>query len=159
MIPQKGQHRSYFFNFQPDFMKSKMRFIKLLYILILLSAYLPVAAKTINETRQVTGKITDKATSLPIPGVTITIPDLKIGTSTDENGIYVLKQLPKGKYLIQVSMIGYASVTKLVDLGNTYSVDFKLSASNYELSDVIVTSLGNTTTRQQATIPITVSDT
>ena len=53
-------------------------------------------------------------------------------------------------------MIGYASVTKVVDLGNTYSVDFKLSASNYELSDVIVTSLVNTTTRQRATIPITV---
>ena len=44
----------------------------------------------------------------------------------------------------------------MVDLGNTYSVDFKLSASNYELSDVVVTALGNTTTRKRATIPITV---
>ena len=52
--------------------------------------------------------------------------------------------------------MGYASVTKIIDLNNTYSVDFKLSASNYELADVIVTALGNTTTRQHATIPITV---
>jgi len=133
-----------------------MRFIKLLYILVLLSVSAPVSARTKTGTRQITGKITDKTTGLPIVGATVSIPDLKIGTSTDEDGIYALKQLPKGEYLMQVTMIGYASVTKVVDLGNTYSVDFKLSASNYELSDVIVTSLGNTTTRRQATIPITV---
>jgi len=137
-------------------MKTKMQFVKLLYILILLSVCIPVAAKTLTGNGRVTGKITDKTTGLPIAGVTITIPDLKVGTSTDNNGIYVLKQLPKGKYMIQVSMIGYASVTTVVDLGNTYSVDFKLSASNYELSDVVVTALVNTTTRKGATIPITV---
>jgi len=105
---------------------------------------------------KITGKITDKTTGQPIPGVTITIPDLKIATSTDANGTFTLKQLPKGEYLIQVSAIAYASITKVVELGKTYSVDFKLSSSNYELSDVIVTALGNTTTRRRATIPITV---
>jgi iron complex outermembrane receptor protein len=156
MLTQKRRACLYFFDFLPYFMKPKTGFTKLLYILILLSVCLPVTAKTITGTMQVTGKITDKATGLPIPGVTITIPDLKVGTSTDTNGLYVLKQLPKGEYLIQVSAIGYASVTKVVDLGNTYSVDFKLSASNYELSDVVVTALGNTTTRKRATIPITI---
>jgi iron complex outermembrane recepter protein len=102
------------------------------------------------------GKVTDKVTNQPVRSATITIPDLKIATSTDANGTYLLKRLPKGEYLIQVSAIGYASETKLVELGNTYSVDFKLSTSNYELSDVVVTALGNTTTRKRATIPITV---
>jgi len=139
-----------------DFMKTKMRFIKLFYILILLLCYLPVAAKTVTETRQITGKITDKITGLPIAGATVSIPDLKIGTSTDANGIYILKQLARGEYLLQVTMIGYGSVTRLVDLANTYSVDFKLSASNYELADVVVTALVNTTTKQRATIPIAV---
>ncbi|OKS84603.1 hypothetical protein RG47T_0035 [Mucilaginibacter polytrichastri] len=112
--------------------------------------------KTINGNGKITGKITDKSTTRPIPGVTITVPDLKVSTSTDENGQYLLKGLPNGQYLIQVSMVGYASETKVVDLGNTYAVDFKLSASNYELSDVVVTALGNTTTRKRATIPIIV---
>ncbi len=137
-------------------MKIKLSFIKLLYILLLLSSGAPVLAKTPTGTAMVTGRITEKATGLPIAGVTVAIPDLKVATSTDANGIYFLKQLPAGEYLIQVTAIGYASVTKIVDLGNTYSVDFKLSASNYELSDVVVTALGNTTTKQRATIPITV---
>lgn len=137
-------------------MKTKTSFVKLLYILLLLFTCHTLLADPATAVHHISGKITDKATGLPIAGVTITIPDLKIGTSTDENGMYVLKHLPKGEYLVQVSMTGYASITKVVDLGNTYSVDFKLSASNYELADIIVTALGNTTTRKHATIPITV---
>jgi len=137
-------------------MKILIRPTGLIYILLLLSVRLPVLASPATGTNIISGKITDKATGLPVAGATISIPDLKIGTSTNESGLYLLKQLPKGEYLIQVSAIGYASVTKVIDLGNTYSVDFKLSASNYELSDVVVTALGNTTTRRRATIPITV---
>ncbi|WP_461461362.1 TonB-dependent receptor [Mucilaginibacter sp.] len=113
-------------------------------------------AKTTTGIGSITGNIIDKTSGLPIYGATISIPDLKVGTSTDEKGSYLLKQLPEGEYLMQVSAIGYASVTKVVNLSNTYSVDFKLSASNYELSDVVVTALGNTTTKKRAPIPISV---
>ena len=133
-----------------------LQFIKTLYILLFLCFTVFAKANTLTNNGNITGKITDKITGFPISGVTISIPDLQIGTSTDDNGIYELKQLPQGRYLIQVSVIGYASVTKMVDLGNTYSVDFKLSTSNYELSDVIVTALGNTTTKKHAPIPISV---
>ncbi|TWI94812.1 iron complex outermembrane receptor protein [Mucilaginibacter frigoritolerans] len=137
-------------------MKTQLRFFSALFIILIISAGQTAFGKTTIRDGKITGKVTDKVTGQPIPGVTITIPDLKIATSTDTNGIYVLKRLPKGEYLIQVSAMGYASETKIVDLGNTYSVDFKLSASNYELSDVVVTALGNTTTRKRATIPITI---
>jgi iron complex outermembrane receptor protein len=137
-------------------MENKLRFFKLLYVLIFITVGSSVLAKTPEEKSRITGKITDKTTGKPVAGATISIPDLKLATSTDNDGVYVLKQLPRGQYLMQVTAVGYASVTKVVDLGNTYSVDFKLSASNYELADVIVTALVNTTTRQHATIPITV---
>ncbi len=151
-----GSGVSSFANFLFLFMKTYQAFKRMLSLLLLLIIYFPLQAKTADGTREVTGKITDKATGLPLAGVSITIPDLKAGTSTDEKGVYFLRHLPKGEYLIQVSMIGYASITRIIDLGNTYSVDFRLSASNFELSDVIVTSFGNTTTRQRASIPITV---
>ena len=137
-------------------MKTQLIFFILFYTFLIFSACKISSAKTITGDGNITGKITDKVTGQPLPGVTITIPDLKIGTSTDANGQYLLKGLPKGDYLIQVSAIGYASETKVIDLGNIYSVDFKLSASNYELSDVVVTALGNTTTKRRAPIPITV---
>jgi len=137
-------------------MKFKLRFIKAFYILLFLCVSIFAKAKTVTGIGSITGNITDKTTGLPIHGATIFIPDLNIGTSTDEKGNYLLKQLPEGEYLMQVSAIGYGSVTKVVNLRNTYSVDFKLSASNYELSDVVVTALGNTTTKKRAPIPISV---
>lgn len=136
-------------------MKTQLRNFYL-FILSMIFAGQLAFGKTIPSDGRITGNVTDKTTGKPVPGVTITIPDLKIATSTDANGVYLLKGLPNGEYLIQVSAIGYASETKVVDLGNTYSVDFKLSTSNYELSDVVVTALGNTTTSKRATIPITV---
>jgi iron complex outermembrane receptor protein len=123
---------------------------------LLFTIALIFAAELTEAQNMFKGKVTDKITGQAVPGVTITIPDLKIATSTAANGAYLLQRLPKGEYLVQVSAIGYASETKVVDLGDTYSVDFKLSASNYELSDVVVTALGNTTTRKRATIPITI---
>jgi len=139
---------------QSIFMKHKTRFIKLFYIILFLSVNTAVAANVKLDMRRISGRITDKATGLPIGGATVAIPDLKTATSTDANGVYLLKQLPRGEYLVQVTAIGYASVTKVIDLGHTYSVDFKLSASSYELADVIVTALGNTTTKQRTPIPI-----
>ncbi len=134
----------------------ELSLVKFSCMLIILFMVETTSANVLTGDGSITGKITDIATGQPLAGITISIPDLKISTSTNANGFYTLKQLPKGKYLMQVSAIGYASVTKIVDLGNTYSVDFKLSASNYELSDVVVTALGNTTTWKRATIPVTV---
>lgn len=137
-------------------MNTLLRLFTFLFFTMVISVGQTAFGKKIVGDGIITGKITDKNTGNPIAGVTITIPDLKIATSTDANGNYLLKRLPKGEYLIQVSALGYAGETKVINLGNTYSVDFKLSVSNYELSDVVITALGNTTTRKRATIPVTV---
>lgn len=102
------------------------------------------------------GRIINKANGLPISRATISIPDLNIGAITDSNGRYILKQLPGGTYLIQVTAVGYASLTQSIDLSKTISLDFQLSVSNYELADVVVTSLRNTTSKLRTPIPVTV---
>lgn len=137
-------------------MKTRLRFLKLLYILILLSVVKPVAATNITDNGKITGIVTDKATGQPIAGASISIPDLRIGAIADQGGKYVLKQLPRGHYLIQVKAIGYAAFSQSVNLSETDSLNFKLTASNYELADVVVTALGNTTTKQRSPIPIAV---
>jgi iron complex outermembrane receptor protein len=104
---------------------------------------------------KITGRITDKVTGLPIDGAAISIPDLKITASTDSYGRYILTRLPKGSYLIEAKAMGYAGMTRGVNLSETFSLDFKLIPSNYELADVIVTAPGNTTTKQRTPIPIT----
>ncbi|HVS93478.1 MAG TPA: TonB-dependent receptor [Mucilaginibacter sp.] len=136
-------------------METKRSSFSLFFIIFLLLICGTVKAAPPFDGR-ITGKITDKTTGQPIAGATITIPELNVGTSTNDGGAYELKNLPSGKYLVQVTAIGYASVSETIDLGATLTVDFKLPASNYELADVVITALGSTTTRQRATVPITV---
>ena len=80
--------------------KNKLSFLTLLSLLLMLFAAETAAAKSNARDGIITGKITDKKTGLPVPGVTISIPDLKISTSTGNNGLYQLNQLPNGEYLV-----------------------------------------------------------
>lgn len=61
------------------------------------------------------GRITDSASKEPIATAQITALNTDYGTISDENGYYYLA-LPKGKYEIQVQMVGYRSDTLVVEL-------------------------------------------
>lgn len=137
-------------------MRFKLKSVAAVLILTILFFSSSVNASAILLNGKISGKITDEKTGRPVSGATVAIPDLKTGTSTDANGIYTLKNLPRGKYLIEVSALGYANVIDEIDLGKTETADFKLATSSYELANVVVTALGNTTTRQRTPVPVTV---
>ena len=110
-------------------------FTKLFCLLTLLSLSGSVFARTIPGKGQMTGNITNKATGQPITGATIYIPDLKITAIADKDGRYVLRQLPRSSYLIQVTAIGFAGLTEIVDFATTRKLDFQLAPSWNMLAD------------------------
>ncbi len=89
------------------------------------------------------GKITDSRTGETLPGVTIYIPDLKTGTLSNVDGTYKIENLPEAKVLIQVSYIGYKSITANIDLSTATTHDFELAESATELHEVVVTGMSN----------------
>jgi len=101
-----------------------------------------------------TGTITDKADGKPIPGATISIPDLRIGTVTDANGKYTIGQLPKGIYLLQVSFVGYATFNQRVDLTKTTKLDVILQASSIEAAEVVITGVSKATEIKRDPVPM-----
>jgi iron complex outermembrane receptor protein len=109
-----------------------------------------------NVTGTITGNITNQATGKPVAGASISIPDLKINTMADANGHYILNKLPRGSYLFQVTAVGFAGLTEVVDLSNPGELDFRLAPSWNMLADAVVTSLGNTTSKLRTPIPVTV---
>jgi hypothetical protein len=62
------------------------------------------------------GKITDAKTNKPIPGVSIYFADLKLGTSTDASGDFKFRNIPEGKHLVEISHIGYSTITDNIDI-------------------------------------------
>lgn len=55
------------------------------------------------------GKIVDNYTN-PLIGANVYLPELNKGSSSDENGLFELKDLPKGLIKLQVSYIGYQGI-------------------------------------------------
>ncbi|MBX9851579.1 MAG: TonB-dependent receptor [Cytophagaceae bacterium] len=52
------------------------------------------------QTGTIKGKVTDKKTSESLFGVTVSIPDTEFWILTDDSGVYVLENIPLGKYKI-----------------------------------------------------------
>ena len=107
-----------------------------------------------GPTTTFSGTVTDKGTGEPLIGVSIFVPDLKDGTSTNSQGKFTLTRLPKGSYLIQVSYIGYATITQKIDFFKTKSLNFQMSASSIETGEVVVTGVGRATELKRSPIPI-----
>lgn len=86
------------------------------------------------------GKIIDAQTKQPLPGASITIQDLKISATADLNGNFKFNRIPdNGKFLVQVSFLGYKYLNKTINFSTTQSFVFELEESKIEASEVIVT--------------------
>jgi iron complex outermembrane receptor protein len=89
---------------------------------------------------EITGKITDAETNSGLPGATVAIPDLRKSAITDENGEFKLKNLPsRGKFLVQISYVGYQAITRVVDFASSEPLNFVLRQSVIEGREVVIT--------------------
>src|SRR5688572_7943052 len=101
-----------------------------------------------------TGEVTDENSGRPLPGVSVYIPDLKTGTTTDSNGMYIIENLPTTFVTVHVSLTGYKLIAVIVDLKTTTRLDFKMNESINELHEVVVTGLSGTAENNRTPTPI-----
>jgi iron complex outermembrane receptor protein len=130
----------------------------LLFLVVLLSAITFNVASASAQT-EFRGKITDAQTQAPLPGAAISIPDLRSSAITDENGEFIIKNIPaRGRFLVQVKYIGYKTITQSVDLANADALSFALQASVIEGREVVITgSASSSDNRKNSTSVSTVS--
>jgi outer membrane receptor for ferrienterochelin and colicins len=131
-------------------MKKIYMAMMLLGILNLLSAPTAVPAGL----GKIEGRVIDRETGEPLPGVSIIIKKTTLGTSTGEDGRYVLNQIPSGRSKVVATVMGYESIVREVEvsMGETYKLDFELEASPIELGGVVVT--GTRTPRHVKDVPL-----
>jgi len=82
-----------------------------------------------QTTGQIRGVVHDDATGDPLPGVNVLVLRTEMGAATDEQGRYIINNVPVGTYDVQARMIGYAQLTKtgvLVTIDQISTVDFDL---------------------------------
>lgn len=88
------------------------------------------------QTREISGVVIDKTDGTPVPGVNIVAKGTSVGTSTDNNGKFVL-QVPNSSNFLIASFVGYLS--QEVDISGLTNVSISLESSANELEEVVVT--------------------
>lgn len=94
-----------------------------------------------GTTGKISGRIIDKDTGDQLPMVNVMLEGTTIGATTDLDGYYTILQVPPGKYVLKVSMMGY-KITRvtdvLVSVDLTTTVNFKLEPTVLDLGEEIV---------------------
>ena len=139
------------------------------YLLVLVSlccALLPALAEhpeypeLKKSDANIIGHVLDKKTSEHLPYITIALKGTTIGTVTDATGHYFLKNLPEGNFMMEVSSVGYKTVTRSVTLkkGKTLEENFELEEDAIALDGVVVSANRSETTRRLAPTLVNVVD-
>jgi iron complex outermembrane receptor protein len=137
-------------------MKITRRLFATICITFLLAPVFAVAKTPVNiaGNQTLSGTVTDKADTSSLPGVTVSIPDLRIGTATDIKGKYILNHIPKGSYLVSFSYVGYKTFTVMVDFSKTSKLNVQMAVSSIETGEVVITGVTRATEIKRDPVPM-----
>jgi len=111
------------------------------HILALLLTLMVVCAATLRaQPYCVSGRVIDAKTREPMAFATVVHQTTQQGTVVGENGRFMLRNLPKGKAIIEVRLFGYVPQLLTFTLTKDTSIVVKLVEQNLRLDEVTVTS-------------------
>ncbi|HYE54468.1 MAG TPA: TonB-dependent receptor, partial [Chitinophagaceae bacterium] len=114
-----------------------------------------MAATVFAQRNSFSGQVTDTATGKPLAGATVYFSDLKIGVATNADGSFTFNNVPAGRHLVEVSFVGYGSISTYLDVRGSVTRNFSLGAEVVERNAVVVTGLSAATQARRAATPIT----
>ena len=109
-------------------------------VFLILLTQLPALLYSQNPKVQITGTVLDSETLKPLQGANVVLFGTTIGSTTDENGNYILKNVPLGTLTISVSFIGFKTQQNEIWFNqNKSNLNFKLEPTILRGKEVIVT--------------------
>ncbi len=112
-----------------------MKFIN--YILLFFLMYFP----TLNAQKSYTlsGTIKEKSSNETLIGVNVIIPALNKGVNTNTYGYYTMS-LKEGTYLIDISYLGYKTITQTITLNKDTKLNFSLEEESELIDEIVIKS-------------------
>jgi hypothetical protein len=96
-----------------------------------------------QNTGTVKGKVIDMQTRGQMPFVNVIVVGTEVGSISDENGAFIIKNVPLGYVKVQASYLGYLTALSedyLVTNEKTPFINFELIQDNEQLDEVVVQS-------------------
>ena len=104
----------------------------------------------------ISGKITDAKTGEPLAGASIHFPDLRFGRVSNDSGTYKIQNIPQGKYLLEISHLGYTSIIETIEFTADVQKDFLLNPSFIENQTVTVMGVSSASSAKRTPIPVNI---
>ena len=98
------------------------------------------------------GHVIDKKSGEHLPYVFVLLKGTTIGVSTENTGHYMIRNIPEGNFVVEVSAIGYKTQSYELNVrkGRSYEVNFTLEEDYVQLDGVIVSATRSETTRRMS---------
>ena len=128
----------------------------ILFILSFLFINLTAFSKIASIKSSLNGSITDAKTKQPLQGASIIIHDAKVGAISKHDGTYCTSFFQSGKYLVEVSYQGYASIIETIEINGNIIKNFALQETVVEQEAVTVTGTTSATKIKNAPQPVVV---
>jgi TonB-dependent starch-binding outer membrane protein SusC len=110
-----------------------------LFAMVFAIAAIPALAVA-QDTGTVAGTVVDVTTQRPLAGVQVSIVGTRLGTLTNQEGRYLITNVPAGTQEVRATLIGYARGSQQVTVaaGATVTADFTIRETAIELEGIIV---------------------
>ena len=90
---------------------------------------------------KISGKVVDKNSGDPVPGVNIQLVDESMGAASDLSGDYFILNIPPGQYSLKASIIGYKTIIKTnvqVSSNHTTEIDFQMEETVLQIGEDVI---------------------
>ncbi len=103
-----------------------------------------------QDTGTITGRVT-AVTGQSLSSAQLSIPGTGIGGLSNEQGRYILLNVPAGQHILRVQLIGYGTLEKTVTVqgGGQVTANFEMQRTALALDEIVVTGAGQATARRQ----------
>ena len=94
-----------------------------------------------GTTGKIVGRVIDKKTNEPLVAVNVVVKGYPFGAATDEDGFYIILNVPPGVYTLQAMYVGYTTQevkNVIVKADLTTEVNFELTEAAYKGETVVV---------------------
>jgi TonB-linked SusC/RagA family outer membrane protein len=124
-------------------------------LLMLVLAVFCITSAAYSQSGTLSGTITDSNTGETLPAVNVVISEIMKGASTDMNGEYLIEDIPLGTYTIEVTFVGYLTITQSINVNaGTNLVNFEMSTDIGLLDEIVVSGVADATPRKKLTVSV-----
>jgi TonB-linked SusC/RagA family outer membrane protein len=122
-----------------------------------LLSFAPAGAQA-QQTGTIQGIVLDAVTNRPVPGAQIAVEGTDLVRITNDQGRYLILNVPAGSHTLRLELLGYNAVTRSVTLaaGQTATVNLTVEPTAIALGELVVTGVSGGA-MERAKVPFSVS--